>query len=64
MSNDVPGNVSFFVLAQSVAKDLLTSGLVGLGSSVLPNSMIPAGEVTCYSLTELTDDAVVVVQYM
>lgn len=64
MSNDVPGNVSLYFLSQSVAKDLVVSGLVGLGSQVLPNSVIPAGEKTSFSLTGLTgDDVVVAVQY-
>lgn len=56
--------MSLYILSKAVAADLVTSSMVGLGSRVLPNAMIPAGEVTCYSLTDLQSDAVVVVQYM
>lgn len=58
------GNVSLFFLSQAVAKDLVTSGLLGLGSQVLPNTVIPAGQQASFSLTDLTaQDVVVAVQY-
>lgn len=64
VSSNVPGNVSLYFLTQAVAKDLVTSGLVGLGSQVLPNSVIPAGGQTSFSLTGLSGaDVVVAVQY-
>lgn len=63
MSEQASGNVSLYLLSRDVAQTLISIGLVGLGTTVLPNSIIPAGQAASFSLTNLaTENIVVLVQ--
>ena len=65
VTNNAQGNVSLYFLNQAVARSLVTSAFSGLGSRVLPNSVISSGRSNSFSLTGLTGtDVVVAVHYL